>query len=70
MIVLYFIALVRFHAFVYFWVNYMVVIIEFCFTCMAKKNQLMWLSARRVLKLRLLRVVTRKIKSIEIGSFM
>lgn len=31
-------ALVRFHAFVYFWVNYMIVITEFCFTCMAKKK--------------------------------
>ena len=43
---------------------YMLVIIEFCFTCMAKKNQLMLLSDRRVLKLRLLRLVTPKINSI------
>lgn len=35
-----------------------------------KKDQLVWLSERRVLKLRLLRVVTPEIKSIYIGSFM
>ena len=32
MIILCLIALVRFHVFVYIWVNYMTVIIELCFT--------------------------------------
>ena len=65
MIILCLIALVTFHVFVYIWVNYMIVIIELCFTSVyGKKNQLVWLSERRVLKLRLLRVVTPKVKSI------
>ena len=66
MIILCLIALVRFHVLVYIWVNYMIVIIELCFTSVygEKKNQLVWLSERPVLKLRLLRVVTPKIKSI------
>ena len=32
MIIVCLIALVRFHVFVYIWVNYMIVIIELCFT--------------------------------------